>query len=230
MKKSLILFSVPSLILAGCASTGMDTVYVKNNDEIVAIEQTTVQEDNMSVLSIETTVTDNKSVVITTGNPEAYVESVTEGGNSLRSLEEAQIEGLGAITDSVATVESDTLANATTPPPSRRLVLFKTNDADINPEDFTILAEHALYLLENPEARLVINGHADNRGNAEYNQKLSENRAKAVADTLLEMGVQESQLTIHGFGATTPVIDPSNWQANRRVELTYDEPTILTKR
>jgi len=108
--------------------------------------------------------------------------------------------------------------------------LFKTNSTEINMDDVNILAEHALYLLDNPSANLLIDGHADNRGNTELNQTLSKKRAQTVYDMLISMGAAENQLSINAFGDTSPIVDVNNWQANRRVELNYSSSTILSKR
>lgn len=71
---------------------------------------------------------------------------------------------------------------------------------------------------------MAINGHTDNVGNAKANQKLSEARAKAVKDLLIEKGIDPANLTSKGFGATEPV--KSNKKAkgrteNRRTEIVY---------
>jgi outer membrane protein OmpA-like peptidoglycan-associated protein len=67
-----------------------------------------------------------------------------------------------------------------------------------------------------PNAKFAINGHTDNVGNAKANQKLSEARAKAVMDLLIEKGVNPANLTSQGFGSTKPV--KSNKTASRRAE------------
>lgn len=75
-----------------------------------------------------------------------------------------------------------------------------------------------------PNAKFAINGHTDNVGNAKANQKLSEARAKAVMDLLIEKGVNPENLTSKGYGSTKPV--KSNKTAagraeNRRTEIVY---------
>lgn len=75
-----------------------------------------------------------------------------------------------------------------------------------------------------PNAKFAINGHTDNVGNAKANQKLSEQRAKAVMDALIAKGVNPANLTSNGYGSTKPV--KSNKTAagraeNRRTEIVY---------
>lgn len=75
-----------------------------------------------------------------------------------------------------------------------------------------------------PNAKFAVNGHTDNVGNAKANQKLSEQRAKAVMDALIAKGVNPANLTSNGYGSTKPV--KSNKTAagraeNRRTEIVY---------
>jgi len=75
-----------------------------------------------------------------------------------------------------------------------------------------------------PNAKFAINGHTDNVGNAKANQKLSEARAKAVMDLLIEKGVNPDNLTSQGFGASKPVKSnktASGRAENRRTEIVY---------
>ena len=83
-------------------------------------------------------------------------------------------------------------------------------------------AKFALYdlakvLERNPSLRLKIEGHTSDEGNPEFNQKLSENRAKAVVDFLIERGVNANRLDYEGLGSSKP-IDSKIREANRRTE------------
>ncbi|KUJ59710.1 flagellar motor protein MotB [Flavobacteriaceae bacterium CRH] len=75
-----------------------------------------------------------------------------------------------------------------------------------------------------PNAKFAINGHTDNVGNAKANQKLSEARAKAIMDLLIEKGVNPANLTSQGFGASKPIKSnktASGRAENRRTEIVY---------
>lgn len=88
------------------------------------------------------------------------------------------------------------------------------------------LAKHAQYLIANPEARIVLEGHADERGTREYNMALGERRAKAVSRYLTIQGVAASQIETVSFGEEVPVAfahDMASWQQNRRVEVRYEK-------
>ncbi len=60
-------------------------------------------------------------------------------------------------------------------------------------------------MMSRPRLRLEIQGHTDNIGTIEYNQRLSERRAKAVYDALVERGVDPKRLRWRGFGMSQPV-------------------------
>jgi peptidoglycan-associated lipoprotein len=71
-------------------------------------------------------------------------------------------------------------------------------------------------------ARVVLEGHADERGTREYNMALGERRAKAVQRYLVLQGVSPAQLELVSYGEERPVAtgsDDSAWAQNRRVEL-----------
>jgi len=75
-----------------------------------------------------------------------------------------------------------------------------------------------------PNVKAKIEGHTDNTGTPEYNQKLSENRAKAVYDYLVEKGISADKLSYEGFGQTRPVATNDTWEGrhqNRRIEMIF---------
>lgn len=82
------------------------------------------------------------------------------------------------------------------------------------------------WLQENPEIKVEIAGHTDNWGSDEYNQKLSENRAKAVYNYFIDKGVDKSRLQYVGYGEARPIATNATDEGraqNRRVELTIIE-------
>jgi outer membrane protein OmpA-like peptidoglycan-associated protein len=75
---------------------------------------------------------------------------------------------------------------------------------------------------ENPQIRIEISGHTDNIGSPEYNQKLSDNRSKAVADYLIRAQVAKDRLVCKGYGFSQPIDDNDTEVArakNRRTEI-----------
>lgn len=114
--------------------------------------------------------------------------------------------------------------------PQYRMVKFKFNSAEISSSDMDKLTEHALYLSRTPKAILTVSGHADSQGDSLYNQMLSEQRAQQVADLLIQMGVRPEQVKTQAFGDDQPRDKFVAYKDNRRVELTYEEPALLSSR
>ena len=103
---------------------------------------------------------------------------------------------------------------------------FDFDKSIVRPESREALAIHAQYLVANPSARVVLEGHADERGTREYNMALGERRAKAISRYLTIQGVAASQIETVSFGEEVPVSfghDDASWQANRRVEIRYEQ-------
>ena len=107
-------------------------------------------------------------------------------------------------------------------------IFFNLNKATIKSESDSLLEEIAQVIKDNPQIKKIeIQGHTDASGNAKKNQKLSQDRAKAVHDRLIKLGVDKSRLTYKGFGSSSPLIPLEAGQkketeeqaaANRRVE------------
>jgi len=101
-------------------------------------------------------------------------------------------------------------------------VEFAFDSSNILPVSYPILDEVLRLLQVSPEITLVsIEGHTDNQGKAEYNQKLSEERAASVRTYLVQKGIAATRLTSVGFGMTKPLLSndtEAGLQRNRRVE------------
>jgi outer membrane protein OmpA-like peptidoglycan-associated protein len=99
---------------------------------------------------------------------------------------------------------------------------FETAKAIIQPVSFPILNVVADTLKANPQIELLeIQGHADERGDDDYNMRLTEARAQAVRSYLVDRGVEPGRLVGHGYGETRPTCrehDEACWSQNRRVE------------
>ncbi len=98
---------------------------------------------------------------------------------------------------------------------------FETGSARILPSSFPVLDDAVKVLTEYKSLRLKIDGHTDNQGLADKNQKLSEERAASVKAYLVSKGIDESRLVTAGHGDTKPVEDnatPKGRAANRRIE------------
>jgi outer membrane protein OmpA-like peptidoglycan-associated protein len=101
-------------------------------------------------------------------------------------------------------------------------VLFDTGKYDLRPPTREALARLSGIALAHPGLRFEVEGHTDSTGSDELNQALSEQRAGAVRDYLVQQGLSAGTITAVGFGKTAPVADNSTAdgrQKNRRVEL-----------
>ncbi|MGC2324039.1 MAG: OmpA family protein [Terriglobales bacterium] len=101
-------------------------------------------------------------------------------------------------------------------------VLFESGKYGLRPAARERLAKIAGILLAYPDLHLEIEGHTDSVGSDTYNQTLSEKRAAAVQEYLVQQGIPSSSMAAHGLGKLQPVADnatSSGRQQNRRVEL-----------
>lgn len=98
---------------------------------------------------------------------------------------------------------------------------FEYDSSDLKSEAMRALDVHAKDLKGNG-ARVVLEGHADERGTREYNMALGERRAQAVQRYLVLQGVSQGQLELVSYGEERPSVtgsDEQSWAQNRRVEL-----------
>jgi outer membrane protein OmpA-like peptidoglycan-associated protein len=105
-------------------------------------------------------------------------------------------------------------------------VLFDTGQASLKPGADLILGRLANFLMNNPQTKIIIEGHTDSRGSDEYNEQLSERRAHSVANALVSRGVSNDSFTTVGRGKDFPVASndtPEGRQQNRRVEIIFSD-------
>jgi peptidoglycan-binding protein ArfA len=97
-------------------------------------------------------------------------------------------------------------------------ILFVKSKSIMEAGSLVELDQLASMLIDYPVLKVVVEGHTDNVGNAEKNLKLSEERAKVVADYLVSKGVESSRVQSIGFGSSRPIYTPGENAKNRRVE------------
>jgi outer membrane protein OmpA-like peptidoglycan-associated protein len=111
-------------------------------------------------------------------------------------------------------------------------VLFDTGKFNLRPEAREKLAKLSGIVLAHPGLNLAVEGHTDSTGTQEINMKLSDQRANAVRDFLIQEGLSADTLTARGFGEDVPVADNSTAagrQKNRRVEIIVSGEVIGQK-
>jgi OOP family OmpA-OmpF porin len=102
-------------------------------------------------------------------------------------------------------------------------VNFETGKSVLLAESYPALDEVGRVLIKWPQLKIEIGGHTDSRGTATMNQRLSEDRAQAVKDYLLDKfpALDKEQLSSRGYGFSKPLVknsSPLNMAKNRRVE------------
>jgi outer membrane protein OmpA-like peptidoglycan-associated protein len=219
MYRSSLVLVVAAVALAGCATMGRQ-VETHSGDLATDIEQ--ARQDTVRARAAYDTVKDQRRAV--DARTIAFEDSLTRA--------RAAAAAAAAARDSAQRVAA---ANVTTPEPGggeralseaeirtmSQQIYFSTNSAHLTTAARALLREKAAILARNPALTLTLTGHADSRGAADYNQRLSERRAAAVQRFLVEVGVESERLTTEGRGEEAPAAEGSGervWQRNRRVE------------
>jgi len=103
--------------------------------------------------------------------------------------------------------------------PNLKEIHFDFDKYNIRPEDAKILDANSAWLKSNASNLVLIEGHCDERGTAEYNLALGERRAKSTMNYLVAQGVQASRITIISYGKERPQCTEHTeacWARNRR--------------
>jgi peptidoglycan-associated lipoprotein len=104
-------------------------------------------------------------------------------------------------------------------------VFFDYDSFDLRPDAQTSAAAAAAYLRAHPSVRVLITGYCDERGSAEYNLALGENRANAAKAALIGAGVEAGRVRAFSVGKEKQFCTEANetcWQENRRAQFTID--------
>ena len=220
MYRSSLVLVVSVVALAGCATMGRQ---VETDSGDLAMDIDRAREDTARARATYDTLKDQRRAV--DARTIAFEDSLTRA-------REAAAAAAAAARDSAQRVAA---ANVTSPEPGggeralseaeirimSQQIYFATNSAHLTNASRALLREKASILQQNPALTLTLTGHADARGAAEYNQRLSERRAAAVQRFLLELGIESERLTSEGRGEEAPAVPGSGervWQRNRRVE------------
>jgi len=105
-------------------------------------------------------------------------------------------------------------------------VYFEFDQYDLSDSTRAVLQANAQWLQGNPEYRIVVEGHCDERGTIEYNLALGEKRARAVVDYLADLGLGASRVRMITYGEERPE-DPTSseaaWSKNRRAAFVIEQ-------
>jgi outer membrane protein OmpA-like peptidoglycan-associated protein len=149
---------------------------------------------------------------------------VSEAGSLITTFVEV-VEAKGIEEDKIVTPTADEMQTAIKETGKIDLygILFDFDQDTLKPESKETLDQVAQLMKQDPELKLQIIGHTDNKGTAEYNLDLSQRRAARVVEALVtDYGISSDRLSSSGAGATSPVApndDEEGRAKNRRVEL-----------
>jgi peptidoglycan-associated lipoprotein len=107
---------------------------------------------------------------------------------------------------------------------SARTIYFDYDKFDVKDEYRPVVEQHAKYLRENPGAKMLIQGNADERGSREYNVGLGQRRSDSVRKMLMLLGAREAQIESVSLGEEKPECSEHNeqcWAKNRRGDILY---------
>ncbi len=155
------------------------------------------------------------STLVTDGSPDGWGQDVPVGVDNTD----------GALTVGNPNAPEYYNPHAATAALRENNTIYFNYDSDLIQEQYVgVMQAHAQYLRDNPDSRIIIEGHTDERGTPEYNIALGERRARSVARYMQNLGVNVNQLSIVSYGEEKPV-DPghseASWVKNRRAVINY---------
>jgi peptidoglycan-associated lipoprotein len=98
-------------------------------------------------------------------------------------------------------------------------IFFEYDKHDLRPDALAILRRNGQILMEQPDMKILIEGHCDERGTIEYNLALGDRRARAARDFLVDYGVRAARIQTISYGEERPFVkgsDEAAWSQNRR--------------
>ncbi|MDD4912543.1 MAG: OmpA family protein [Sideroxydans sp.] len=163
----------------------------------------------------------------------AASSSTSAGGDVGASATAAQIKAaedaakLQAAADAQKDAQHSVDAAATQSDAARlanRTVYFPTNVDTLQDADKDVVMAHGTTLGKLPQAKVRVDGYADERGSSEFNLALGQRRAKSTKQALILSGAKDAQISTSSYGEEKPVAtghDEAAWAQNRRAEINY---------
>lgn len=156
---------------------------------------------------------------------------VVDGSSTQRQSAAPANDGASAaVNDGVSTAgvsSSSTEGNPLKDPNnilSKRSIYFDFDKDQVKAEYRPLVEAHAKYLVANPNAKVVLQGSADNRGSREYNLSLGQRRSVAVKKAVNVLGAQDKQIETVSYGEekAADCKDEACYQKDRRVDIVYE--------
>ena len=167
------------------------------------------------------------SVLVISGCASKGTQDTASADESLSN--ETVISGeAGASSSNPLGTDGSMVANATESTDNslidEKTIYFGYDSTQLKETTREIINAHAEHLLNNPDLKITLEGHADERGSREYNLALGEKRANVVKRALMFKGVQKSQINSISFGEEKPQVESHTeeaWSSNRRAVFVY---------
>jgi peptidoglycan-associated lipoprotein len=102
-----------------------------------------------------------------------------------------------------------------------KTIYFEFDRSDLTEYSIGILKENAAYLINNPDIKIILEGHTDERGTIEYNLSLGQRRALKVKEYYTRLGIKTNRIATISYGKEKPAERENSelaWAKNRRVE------------
>jgi len=191
---------LPAILIAACSASGVKEPSITNDTSVTIMEPSLQTDKNTQI--------------------ETLANKVDPAETETVMVESQEIEKfpLTQTTEAIEIKKSEQL-----------VYQFDFDKQEIGQAAQDSLQAHADYLIENPNTILLVKGHSDTQGNSGYNLFLSKERAKKVAQILIDDGVPEDQIKIAGLGDSQPLNDVNSFKKNRWVELQYSDSRVATK-
>ncbi len=225
MIRRAMVVALANLVLAGCAGTQTEAPIDESSGAAKVSTATPVTEATRAPAA--TTPTPAARPTTAAGTTVPMDQPVVE----TRALPATAVQPPAA-TAGMTPVAGAATADVTTPgahrdpasPLAQRVIYFEFESAVIDPRFQPILDVHAAYLKANPGFKVILQGHADERGSREYNLALGQRRAESVRQAMTLLGVPDGQMDAVSLGEEKPAVtghDESAWKMNRRTEIHY---------
>lgn len=218
--------SIPAALIVGCVGpTERKIEDIPSEHKVIGHFEKTIQSDELETLTLLEQ--DEKNLIIQAKvKDKGIVNRVVTNDFSMTEMQQNNSSRTGVT--SRREPGDDFTTNAIKDeglglPPLQNIYYFNSEKCEVANTDYEQLKNHAEFLKSNPNLMITIGGYTDPSGTNEYNEKLSQRRAKAVASLLIKFGVQESQLMVMGYGESVDMRQRADITSARRVELEYSE-------
>jgi peptidoglycan-associated lipoprotein len=183
-----------------------------------------VQQGQSSVLSWQTSNATNITIDGLGTVPASGSKTVAPGSSRTYTL---TAQGAGGRSEASARITVNPIAQSAAPEVSEadlfarnvKDVFFNFDDAKIRSDEVPVTQNDAKFFTQHPDAKVLIEGHCDDRGSELYNLALGTKRASSAKEALIQHGVDSSRIKTVSYGKEKPFCGQENeqcWQENRR--------------